>query len=149
MFKTIKIGGRQMKNLYNIGLVVLVLVVLGCNCQKLQELANADKTSPSVTPYVANTSTSPTSASPTASSSPSSSPSSTSGLSMAKFEQLKDDMTYREVVNILGMEGEEKSSTKVGSTTIKTYQFKGKGYEYIFCNFTNDKLTFKSQANLK
>jgi hypothetical protein len=148
MFKTIKIGGRQMKNLYNIGFVVLVLVVLGCNCQKLQELANEGKTSPSATPYVANTSTSPTSSSPT-STSPTSSPSSTSGLSMAKFEQLKDDMSYREVVNILGMEGEEKSSTKVGSTTIKTFQFKGKGYEYIFCNFTNDKLTFKSQANLK
>jgi hypothetical protein len=68
---------------------------------------------------------------------------------MAKYDQIQDDMSYRQVVDILGVEGEEKSSTKVGNSTIKTFQFKGKGYEYIFCNFTNDKLTFKSQANLK
>lgn len=142
-----------MKNLYNIGFVALLLVVLGCNCQRFQDLG---KTSPTATPTVANTSTTPTSASPTASpdssptsSSPSSSPRSSGGLTMAKYDQLKDDMSYQEVVNILGMDGEEKSSTKVGSTTIKSYQFKGKGYEYIFCNFTNDKMTFKSQANLK
>jgi hypothetical protein len=145
-----------MKNLYNFGFVVLLLVVLGCNCQRFQDLADRGRTSPSATPVVANTSNSPVSSSPTAtpdsspaSSSPSSSPRASGGLTMAKYEQIKDDMSYQEVVNILGMEGEEKSNTKIGGTTLKSYQFKGKGYEYIFCNFTNDKLTFKSQANLK
>ena len=133
-----------MKNLYNIGLVVLVLVVLGCNCQKLQELANEGKTSPSSTPYVANTSSSPTS---TTSSSPSTS--SSSGLTLAKYNQIKDGMSLKEVNDLLGKEGQESSSTKVGSSRIATYKWQGNDYEYIFCNFTNDKLTFKSQANLK
>jgi hypothetical protein len=142
MFKSIKIGGRQMKNLYNIGFVVLVLVVLGCNCQRLKELADEGKTSPSSTPYVANTSSSPTSStSPTTSS--------TSGLTLEKYNQIKDGMSLKEVNDLLGKEGQESSSSKVGSTKIATYKWQGNDYEYIFCNFTNDKLTFKSQANLK
>lgn len=138
-----------MKNLSNVGFVVLLLFVLGCNCQsKLQELADQGKTSPSPSPTVANTLTTPNdSPSPTTSTPRSSS--SSDGLTMAKYDQIKDGMSYREVADILGTEGEEQSSSRVGSTTIKTYQFKGKGYEYIFCNFTNDKLSFKSQANLK
>ena len=58
-------------------------------------------------------------------------------------------MSLKEVNDILGKEGEETSSSKVGSTKISTYKWEGKDYAYIFCNFTNDKLTFKSQANLK
>jgi hypothetical protein len=133
-----------MKNLYNFGFVVLLLVVLGCNCQRLREITEEGKTSPSSTPYVSNTSSSPTS-----SSSPSSSPSSSGGLTLAKYNQIKDGMSLKEVNDLLGKEGQESSSSKVGSTKIATYKWQGEGYEYIFCNFTNDKLTFKSQANLK
>ncbi len=130
-----------MKNLFNLGFVVLLLVVLGCNCQqKLQEIADQSKT-PTPTPNVSNTSTSPTS-----SSSPSTS---STGLTKAKFEELKNGMTYKEVVAILGKEGEETSSSQVGKTTIRTMKWQGVNYEYIFANFTNDKMTFKSQANLK
>jgi len=133
-----------MKNLFNIGFVVLILVVLGCNCQKFKDLADEAKNSPSPTPYVSNTSSSPTS-----SSSPPSSPSSSSGLTMAKYDQIKDGMSYKEVTDIIGKEGTEQSSSKVGSTTIKTMKWQGVDYEFIFVNFTNDKVTFKSQANLK
>ena len=131
-----------MKNLYNIGFVVLILVVLGCNCQQLKDLAEEGRTSPSATPYVSNTSSSPTaSASPTTKSS--------GGLTLEKYNQIKDGMSLKEVNDLLGKDGQETSSSKVGSTKIATYKWQGDGYEYIFCNFTNDKLTFKSQANLK
>jgi Beta-lactamase inhibitor (BLIP) len=128
-----------MKNLFNLGFVVLLLVVLGCNCQrKLQEIAEQAKT-PTPTPN--------SSSSPTSSSSPSTS--SSSGLTKVKYEQLKNGMTYKEVVAILGKEGEETSSSQVGSTKIATMKWQGDNYEYIFANFSNDKMTFKSQANLK
>jgi hypothetical protein len=133
-----------MKNLFNIGFVVLILVVLGCNCQKFKELADEAKNSPSPTPNVSNTSSSPTS-----SSTPTSTSSSKSGLSMAKYDQIKDGMSYKEVTDIIGKEGTEQSSSKVGSTVIKTMKWQGDDYEFIFVNFTNDKVTFKSQANLK
>jgi hypothetical protein len=140
-----------MKNLNNVGFVVLLLVVLGCNCQeKLQEIADKGKTPSSASPSGANASTTPASSSPTSSPSSSNSPRSTGdGLTMAKYDQLKDGMSYREVVNILGIEGKEAKTTKVGAATITTYEFSGKGNETIFCNFTNDKLTFRTQANLE
>jgi hypothetical protein len=131
-----------MKNLYNIGFVVLILVVLGCNCQQIRDLADQGKTSPSSTPVVANTSSSPTGTSSPATTS-------SSGLTLAKYNQIKDGMSLKEVNDLLGKEGQESSSTKVGSSRIATYKWQGDDYEYIFCNFTNDKLTFKSQANLK
>jgi len=131
-----------MKNLYNIGFVVLILVVLGCNCQRFKDMAEESRPTPSSTPYVSNTDSSPTTtSSPTTSSS--------GGLTKAKYEQLKNGMTYKEVVAILGKEGEETSSSQVGSTKIATMKWQGNNYEYIFVNFSNDKMTFKSQANLK
>jgi hypothetical protein len=123
--------------------VVLVLVVLGCNCQQLKDLADEGKTAPSATPYVANTASSPTGTSSPATTS------SSGGLTLAKYNQIKDGMSLKEVNDLLGKEGQESSSSRVGSTKIATYKWQGNDYEYIFCNFTNDKLTFKSQANLK
>jgi hypothetical protein len=105
-------------------------------------LAEEGKTSPSATPNVSNTTTS----SPTGKSSPTSS---SGGLTLEKYNQIKDGMSLKEVNDLLGKEGVESSSSKVGSTKISTYKWQGNDYEYIFCNFTNDKLTFKSQANLK
>jgi hypothetical protein len=70
-------------------------------------------------------------------------------LTKAKYDKIKGDMTYKQVVAIIGSEGVEMSSTFVGKTRIVTYKWKGAENEYIFCNFTNNKLTFKSQANLK
>ena len=130
-----------MKNLLNLGFIILLLVVLGCNCQqKLQEIVDKAET-PSPTPSTAsNTTSSPASSSPATS---------TSGLTKAKFEQLNNGMSYKEVVAILGKEGEESSSTEVGKTKIRSMKWQGEKYELIFANFTNDKMTFKSQANLK
>src|SRR5687767_11384086 len=102
-----------MKNLYNAGFVVLLLVVMGCNCQRLQELANEGKTSPSSTPIVANTSTSPTSSSPSSSS---------TALTMDKYNQIKNGMTYQEVVNIIGKEGNETMSSGEGKYKVESYK---------------------------
>ncbi len=132
-----------MKNLLNLGFVVLLLVVLGCNCQKkLQDIADQSK-SPSPTPATSSN----TSSSPTTSSTPSTS--TLADLTKAKYDQLKNGMTYQEVVDILGKEGEETSSSEVGKTKIRTMKWQGEKYAYIFVNFTNDKMSFKSQANLK
>jgi Beta-lactamase inhibitor (BLIP) len=130
-----------MKNLFNLGFVVLLLVVLGCNCQqKLQEIANQSKT-PSSTPSTSsNTSSSPTS---------SSSPASKSSLSLDKYNQIKNGMTYKEVVAIIGSDGTETSSSGEGKYKVTSYQWKGGDYEYIYGVFMGDKLTSKTQANLK
>ena len=53
---------------------------------------------------------------------------------MAKYDQLKDGMSYKEVVDIIGKEGTEQSSSKVGSTVIKTMKWQGDDYEFIFVN---------------
>ncbi len=130
-----------MKNLYNLGLIFLLLVGLGCNCQqKLQEIAESSKTPDSTPSTSSNTSSTPGSSSRSSSS---------SGLTKEKFDQIKNGMSYKEVVSILGKEGEEVSSTQVGKTKIASMKWQGTNSEVIYVNFTNDKSTFKSQANLK
>ena len=137
-----------MKNLFNFGFVALILVVLGCNCQKFKEIVDKAKETPTNTPTVSNTSSSPaSSSSPTSSTSPTKS--SSGALTKAQFNELKNGLSYSEVVDILGKEGKELKTTKVGSTKISTYQFEGSDNTFIFCNFTNDKMSFKSDANLK
>jgi len=129
-----------MKNLYNIGFVVLILVVLGCNCQKLQELANEGKQTP-------------TTSSPSAPSSPSnsSSPSSSSktGLTLDKYNQIKNGMSYKEVVDIMGSEGTQQSSSGEGKYKVETYKWEGEQYQFISVVFMGEKVYSKVQAGLK
>jgi hypothetical protein len=133
-----------MKNLFNLGLIVLLLVVLGCNCQqKLEELANKNKTpssSPASSPSTSN--------SPSSTSSPSSSK---SALTMEKYNQIKNGMSYKDVVAIIGSEGTETMSSGEGKYKVMSYQWKGDDdkYEYIYAVFMGDKLSSKTQANLK
>lgn len=127
-----------MKNSLNLVLVILLFVVIGCSCPNMDEISK--KIDESATPR----STPLTSDSPT-----DSVKSSKAGVTQDNFNKLKDDMTYKEVVEILGSEGKEVTSYKVGKTKIVTYQWEGDSYAYIFANFTDDKLTYKSNANLK
>jgi hypothetical protein len=70
-------------------------------------------------------------------------------LTMAKYNKIKSGMTYKQVVKLLGAEGRETSSTNANGTKTTTYKWQDGDIKFIFGNFTNDKLTFKSQANLK
>jgi hypothetical protein len=130
-----------MKNSFNLGFIVLILAVLGCSCPKLNELANKDNSSPSPTPYVTS--------SPGVTTSPSNKTTSSSALTKEKFAQLKNGMTYKQVVEILGSEGEETSSSEIGRYKVASYKWSGPDYSMIYGVFTNDKLTSKTQANLK
>jgi len=128
-----------MKNLYNIGFVVLLLVVMGCNCQKLQELANEGKQTPSSSP----------SSSPTSTSSSPTSSSNSSGLTMDKYNQIKNGMTYQEVKDIIGKEGTETMSSGEGKYKVESYKWEGDQYQFISVVFTGGKVQSKVQANLK
>ena len=70
-------------------------------------------------------------------------------LTMAKYRRIKNGMSYQQVVDILGADGKEISRSEVGQTVIITVEWKGEDYKVIYCNFTNDRVSFKSQANLE
>lgn len=123
-----------MKNLFNVGFVVLILVVLGCNCQRLQEIAEQKKSTP------------------TTSSTPSTSPGSTdsgSGLTMDKYNQIKNGMSYQEVKDIIGREGTQTMSSGEGKYKVESYKWEGDNYQFISVVFMGGKVNSKVQANLK
>ena len=128
-----------MKNLFNIGFVVLILVVLGCNCQKIQELANEGKSTPSSTPAT--------------SSSPASSPASTdkkiTGLTLDKYNQIKNGMTYKEVRDIIGSDGTQTMSSGEGKYKVESYKWEGENFQYLSIVTMGDKVTSKVQNGLK
>ncbi|MCY7375387.1 MAG: DUF3862 domain-containing protein [Pyrinomonadaceae bacterium] len=130
-----------MKNSVNLVFVALLLVVLGCSCPNALKNLNLDNkgttpTTPNSTPYIANTANSPTTKSKAV-------------LSMASYNQIKNGMKYSEAVKILGGEGAEVSTSEIGKYKTATYKWDGENYSYIILTFQNDKLMFKSQANLK
>jgi hypothetical protein len=132
-----------MKNLYNIGFVFLLLVVLGCNCQsKLQELAEQGRTPTSSSPSVSNTSTTPTNGS---------SPAKTSsgGLSLNKYNQIKKGMTYQEVVSILGSEGTQVTSSGEGEYKVETYKWEDEEFQFLSVVFMGGKVYSKVESGLK
>lgn len=93
--------------------------------------------------------------SPGASPSPSGSPKSTSTkkgegpLTKDMFAQIKTGMTYEEMVEIIGFEGEEITMSETGGFKVASYQWKGENYSMIIGVFMNDKLQSKSQSGLK
>lgn len=128
------------KNTLNIVLIALVLVVMGCQCGKLQELSNSSSSSPS--------------SSPSTSSSPSDSktetkPENKSGLTLDKYNKLKNGMTYKEVVEIMGSEGVETMSSGEGKYKVTSYKWEGDNFQMVYVTLMGDKLTSKTQANLK
>jgi hypothetical protein len=126
--------------LLNIVIVSLVIVVAACNCDKLNQISNQSSSTP--------TSPSPAmSDSPTTTSSPK-----TSGkaeLTLEKYDRIKTGMSLKEVEEIIGAKGEEMSSSEIGKYKIVSMKWDGGDFKYIYATFNNDKLTSKSQANLK
>ncbi len=70
-------------------------------------------------------------------------------LTQDKFNKINTGMSYSEVKDIIGSEGEMTSMSKFGSTTSTNYRWRGPNYENIFTSFRDDKLNNKSQSNLK
>ncbi|PDY93271.1 hypothetical protein CON09_08270 [Bacillus anthracis] len=68
-----------------------------------------------------------------------------------EFEQIQNDMSYEEVVKIIGSEGELQSESTVGDYTSKLYTWKGEGGLGANANitFSNNKVQAKSQFGLK
>ncbi|PFB16989.1 hypothetical protein CN399_08485 [Bacillus cereus] len=72
-------------------------------------------------------------------------------MTKAEFEQIQNDMSYEEVVKIIGSEGELQSESTVGDYTSKLYTWKGEGGLGANANitFSNNKVQAKSQFGLK
>lgn len=70
------------------------------------------------------------------------------GVNMASFKRIKPNMNYAEVVEILGKEGEEFSSTNIAGITNVTYTWSGGFMVTVTAMFQNDKLLNKTQMGL-
>ncbi|MEZ5344187.1 MAG: DUF3862 domain-containing protein [Pyrinomonadaceae bacterium] len=70
-------------------------------------------------------------------------------ITKAKYDQIKNDMSYEEVKKIIGSEGEQNSSSSSGSSTYSSYTWKGPNYSRISISLKDDKVTSKRQSNLK
>ena len=125
-----------MKNLANLGLIGVILIVLGCNCgDKLKELANKDKSTPRPSPSSSN----------------STSPVTRKGdyeLSMDQYNRLKVGMARSEAESILGGKGSEISSSSGGGMRFSVNKWEGDNFRSIILSFRNDKIMTKSQVGL-
>ncbi len=76
-------------------------------------------------------------------------------ISLSEYEAIQDGMTYAQVVEVVGCEGTEQSSSNIdaGSSSIKTvmYTWEGNGGPGSNANVTiqNDKVVSKAQIGLK
>ncbi len=131
-----------MKNSLNLILGILLLLVIGCSCQKIRELSEKaqNKSTPAPTPVFANTSGSALSKSSIAEN---------ATLKMAQYNQIKEGMPKSDVEKIVGSKGTEISSSSGGGFTFSVFQWKDKDYSSITLTFKNDKVMTKSQYGLK
>lgn len=72
-----------------------------------------------------------------------------STLTLKKFNQLKTDMSYKEVVQILGTKGEVMSESEVAGIKTVLYTWDGSFGANMNATFQNDKLISKAQVGLK
>lgn len=129
-----------MKNSLNLVAVVLLFVILGCSCPRMDELGKKEPP-PAGTPAASNSASTPANTK--------TAPSSSSTLTMEKYNQLKIDMPKSEVERILGGPGTEVSTSSGGGMTFSVYKWSGENYTSIILSFKNDKIMSKSQVGLK
>ncbi|SIT08062.1 DUF3862 domain-containing protein [Kroppenstedtia eburnea] len=67
----------------------------------------------------------------------------------AEYDQIKNGMSYQEVVNIIGFEGEENSQNEIGGTKTIMYTWMNPDGSNMNAMFQNDKLVQKAQFGLK
>ncbi|HEV7646245.1 MAG TPA: hypothetical protein VGO50_20085 [Pyrinomonadaceae bacterium] len=128
-----------MKNSNALSLVLCIgiLIVIGCSCPQMaeiqKEIDKAGKTTPS----------------PTTSSTPAKTSSDDSELTLEKFNQIKNGMTYDECVEIIGSEGNQTVSSGEGKYKFESYKWDGPNYQFIMLSFMGGKLNSKAQNGLK
>ncbi len=129
-----------MKRAYDLILVGVILVGLGCGCpERLKEMSEK-KGSPSNTPG------------PTRPTPPSATPNTPRGeysLSMEKYNKIKVGMPRSDVENTLGGKGTEISSSVGGGVRFSVNKWEGDGFKSIILSFRNNKVMSKSQVGLK
>jgi hypothetical protein len=65
------------------------------------------------------------------------------------YMAIEEGMSYSQVVEIIGVDGTEMSSSSVGGNTAKVYQWDGdKLYSNVIVEFLNDEVVSKAQAGL-
>ncbi|NNE64979.1 MAG: DUF3862 domain-containing protein [Pyrinomonadaceae bacterium] len=70
-------------------------------------------------------------------------------ISKAKYDKIETGMSIDEVEKIIGSKGEETSSSSVGSSSYKSFRWKGEKFSFISVRFKDDKVSSKSQYGLK
>lgn len=63
-----------------------------------------------------------------------------SGISLTQYNQLRDGMTYAEIVNILGRAGKEVSSSSIGGSRTVMYEWSNSDYSTIMVMFDNNRI---------
>ena len=141
------------QHLFTVAFVCLwTASILGCTLPK--ENSNSGQTSspPTSPTNTATTSSSPARAATNDSLTNANIPASTAGVTMANFNRLQNGMTYAQVVQILGKEGEELSVMESGGVKIVLYKWdadeKDSGAT-MSAFFKNGKLDSKLQFALK
>jgi hypothetical protein len=71
------------------------------------------------------------------------------GITMDKFTQLRDGMSYSEVVAILGQSGKELSRSSIAGTTTVMYSWEGWGIANMNAMFQDDRMISKAQFGLR
>lgn len=133
-----------MKNSLSLVLIIMLFVVMGCSM--LGSKTGEDKVD---TPNPNNTeATGKSSDSTTDSDVPKTSSGDTAELTADKFSQLKNGMSYEDVVKILGSEGTQTSSSKFGKTEVSSYKWEGDKYQRVYATFKDNKMTSKTQSGL-
>jgi hypothetical protein len=89
-----------------------------------------------------------TTSSPSSSSSPASSDKK-ANLTLDKFNQIKNGMTYKEVVDIMGSEGTQTLSSGEGKYKVESYKWEGDNYQFLTITFIGEKVNSKFQNGLK
>lgn len=62
-----------------------------------------------------------------------------------KFKQIKEGMTYKQVVKLIGSEGEEQSTSSYGGITASTYAWESDNWGTAVVMFENKKVVSKAQ----
>jgi Domain of Unknown Function with PDB structure (DUF3862) len=145
-----------------IGFIVLPIlfsvlaIVGGYQPEKVADVKapSAPNTNPVSRPSVTNITTTEPSKISAKDSKPASSvskPSPVPGITMANYSRIETGMVYTKVVEILGKEGKELSSSEIGGIKTVMYQWDSDGFNFANMNamFQNGKLIQKAQFNLK